>query len=357
MKLKNNLDPLVDQITEMFNTHEQTDDQQFRDNLKSLIRKYSFQDNSEQNHEVTIQLSDIRGFTTLSEHYSPNQILHMLNHYFSRMNSIILKYHGMIDKYMGDAIMVVFGMPEASEKDAVNAIACAIEMQLVMDEVNQYNKQQGYPEIFAGIGINTDTVSAGQLGSDIHNEFTVIGDGVNLASRIESYSLRGQILIGDQTYHKVRDHIETGCINKVQVKGKSEPVSLYEVMSIHVDDHTLSVPKREIRNSIRLQIEQPFEFNIVENKNVLNETISAMIKDISYNGLFAVIEEKIEVLTNIRFSLALNLLGGQTRDIYGKIVSVRQLQHGYGCGIEFTSMDDESQQAIKSFIDRIIGGV
>ncbi|MBF0266671.1 MAG: PilZ domain-containing protein, partial [Gammaproteobacteria bacterium] len=213
--------------------------------------------------------------------------------------------------------------------------------------------------IYVGIGINTDKVSAGQLGSEIHNEFTVIGDGVNLTSRIESYSLRGQILISEYTYHKVRDIVKVGSINSVHVKGKKDAISLYEVLAIEKDGVLLENPNREIRNAIRLSFEQPFDFNILEGKEVVEEVITGIVKDISYNGLFAVIDKKIDILTNIRFSLALNLIGGQTRDIYAKIVSARKSVngYGYGYGIEFTSLDNDSQKSIKLFIDRIIGGI
>ena len=212
------------------------------------------------------------------------------------------------------------------------------------------------PEIFVGIGINTDKVSAGQLGSEIHNEFTVIGDGVNLTSRIESYSLRGQILVSEHTYQQVQDKIKIGNINNVHVKGKANAINLYEVLGVEKDGQWLENPNREIRNAIRLSFEQPFEFNLLKGKEVVEEIIPGVIKDISYNGLFALVKKKIEVLTNIRFSLALNLIGGKTRDIYAKVVSVRQLKNGYGYGIEFTDLDAESQKSVKLFIDRIIGG-
>jgi len=343
---------------ELIEKEAQTNEQaiKLKEELTSLINNFTNPHSSDQNHEVTILISDIRGFTSISEQYSANQILQMLNHYFSRMNQIIQKYNGMIDKYMGDAVMVVFGIPKRGNDDVINAIACAIEMQIAMDEVNQYNKDNGFPEIFVGIGINTDKVSAGQLGSEIHNEFTVIGDGVNLTSRIESYSLRGQILVSEHTYQQVQDKIKIGNINNVHVKGKANAINLYEVLGVEKDGQWLENPNREIRNAIRLSFEQPFEFNLLKGKEVVEEIIPGVIKDISYNGLFALVKKKIEVLTNIRFSLALNLIGGQTRDIYAKVVSVRQLKNGYGYGIEFTDLDAESQKSVKLFIDRIIGG-
>ena len=135
--------------------------------------------------EVTILLSDIRGFTALSENYPATDIVSMLNHYFTRMNEIIHKYNGIIDKYMGDSIMVLFGVPDSDPEDVSRAVACAVEMQIAMDTVNQDNADSGLPEFFMGIGVNTGSVSAGEVGSELHHEYTVIGDGVNLVSCIK----------------------------------------------------------------------------------------------------------------------------------------------------------------------------
>ena len=135
--------------------------------------------------EVTILLSDIRGFTALSENYPATDIVSMLNHYFTRMNEIIHKYNGIIDKYMGDSIMVLFGVPDSDPEDVSRAVACAVEMQIAMDTVNQDNADSGLPELFMGIGVNTGSVSAGEVGSELHHEYTVIGDGVNLVSCIK----------------------------------------------------------------------------------------------------------------------------------------------------------------------------
>lgn len=331
--------------------------QQLQEEIAALLKESMYPEVIEKTQEVTILLSDIRGFTAISERYTASQILQMLNLYFSYMNPIILKYGGMIDKYMGDAILVVFGEPSASPEDALNAVACAIEMQLAMDTVNHHNKTLGFPEIFAGIGLNTDTVSSGQLGTDIHNEFTVIGDGVNLASRIESHSLRGQILISQYTWERVKDAVQIGQVNQVQVKGKSQAVELLEVTSIDYHGLRLEVPRREVRSCIRLEMNTPFEFQLIKGKQVLPDYLQGTIRDLSYNGLFATANEAIAPLTNIRFTLSLNLLGGKPRDIYAKIVSARELQAGeYGYGIEFTMLDEESQQSIKNFIDRIISG-
>jgi len=346
---------LVNKIFFEISKTQPTIDPSLKSTISTLLDDFLTLNSPSQNREITILLSDIRGFTALSERYEAIKIVTMLNNYFSEMNKIIFRHGGVIDKYMGDAIMVLFGITEEAPENVNRAIVCAVEMQIAMDKVNKLNKAQGLPDLFMGIGLNTGTVSSGYMGSDLHNEYTVIGDEVNLTSRIESHSLRGQILISEYTHKKVTDYVEIGSINKVHVKGKSEPVKLYEVISSHWQN-PIHVPRREIRNSIRVEIDASFPFHVINGKDVLDETHTGQMKDLSYQGLFAIIQQPLAELTDIKLSLSLSLIGGESRDIYAKIMSIRKQENGYGCGIEFTSLDEQSQQSIKKFIDRIVEG-
>ena len=145
------------------------------------------------NKKVVVLVSDIRGFTSISEEYEGIAVVEMLNRYFNVMNHIIIEqYSGVIDKYIGDSVMAVFGIND--EKDMLcNAIECAIEMQKAMDEINKKNIELGMPKIYMGIGISYGEVVLTRLGNALHSELTVIGNIVNLASRIEAFSLRGQV--------------------------------------------------------------------------------------------------------------------------------------------------------------------
>ena len=181
--------------------------------------------------EVTILLSDLRGFTAMAEQFPAASVVEMLNLYFSKMSEIIVTDHGgMIDKFIGDSIMVIFGA-RTSRSDAIErALSCAVHMQIAMDEVNRENESLDLPALYMGIGINTGTVITGKVGSNLHSEYTVIGDEVNLASSIVAFSLRGQILISENTYQRAKDYIETGDPTTVFVKGKKDPVSLHELL-------------------------------------------------------------------------------------------------------------------------------
>ena len=156
---------------------------------------------------VTILFTDLRGFTAILESHPAPELLDVLNRYLIRMSEIAFDHGGTIDKFIGDSIMVLFGAPNTHEDDVKRAVTCAVDMQIALFEMNKQNKKRGLPELNMGIGINTGTVMAGVLGSEIYAEYTVIGEEVNLASRIEAYSLRGQILVSEATYLHVRDHV------------------------------------------------------------------------------------------------------------------------------------------------------
>ncbi|TNF97898.1 MAG: adenylate/guanylate cyclase domain-containing protein, partial [Gammaproteobacteria bacterium] len=182
-------------------------------NIAHVVGGYHEDDQPSHDREVTILLSGIRGFSSMSEPFDATQIINMLNHYFSKMNDIIVKNNGVIDKYMGDAIMALFGEFGECDNHAHCAIQCAVEIQNEMDKINEQNRAEGLPELYLGIGINTGIVTVGQMGSALHNEYTVIGDGVNLATRVGSHSLRGQVLISDYTYQQVKDVVTIGEID------------------------------------------------------------------------------------------------------------------------------------------------
>jgi adenylate cyclase len=184
------------------------------------------------NASVTILFSDIRGFTTMSENLPPETVVQMLNEYFSDMAPIVFENHGLLDKYIGDGLMALFGVPYPGEDAAVNAVKAAIEMQQRMKAVNQSLKERGLAEIAIGIGINTGTVTVGYIGSEEKTDYTAIGDAVNLAARLEKQAQAGQIIISQATLAAIGARFPIGpCgCGEVKVKGKKEPVQIYEVM-------------------------------------------------------------------------------------------------------------------------------
>lgn len=318
--------------------------------LNQTIQSVFSDSDSIEAKEVTVLLSDLRGFTPMAEKYSPLEVINLLNRYFSKMSQIILAYGGTIDKFMGDAIMALFGAPETRDSDLERALACAIEMQLAMKEINSHNQQIGLPAIYMGIGINTGTVVAGNLGSHLHSEYTVIGDEVNLASRVEAHSLRGQILLSQNTYQAAQSYITIGQVNSVKVKGKAEPVKMYELLQTN-RPKPLIAPLNEFRKSPRVNIESPLAFKRIVGKTVLAEEYTGKIIDIGYGGIFAVSPIELHLHDDIKITLSLSLMGHNSTDIYARVLRVNQFESSYECNLEFTVIDDEAQNAIKEFVD------
>ncbi|MCL4557691.1 MAG: HAMP domain-containing protein [Deltaproteobacteria bacterium] len=180
---------------------------------------------------ATILFQDIRGFTSMSEQMSPEEVVSILKEYFTAMVDVIFAYEGTLDKYIGDAIMAVFGTPYAHEDDPSRAVKTAIDMQRALKALNQKWENEGKNRRLAvGCGIATGPVVAGSMGSEKRLEYTVIGDTVNLASRIEGLTKGGQILICDTTHTAVKDNVGIKPLDKVYVKGKKEPQQIYEVL-------------------------------------------------------------------------------------------------------------------------------
>ena len=304
--------------------------------------------------EVTILLADLRGFTSVSELHPVGVVLGMLNRYLVCMTGIILRHQGTIDKFMGDAIMVLFGAPTSHPDDVQHALACAVEMQIEMDRFNRQNAQLGLPELFMGIGINTGTVMAGRLGSDAYSAYTVIGDEVNLTSRIEAFSLRGQVLIGENTFRRCRNFVEAGEPVEVHVKGKSDAVQLREVLSI--PSLGTQVPRQEIRRSPRVEVNIPFTFQLVENKIILPQRHAGTILDIGYHGVLAHLEHPLPAMSDIRLDLDLSLVGHRAKDVYAKVLKSVTRNGRRLWGIEFTSVTVESTMNIKHFVQILVQG-
>lgn len=180
---------------------------------------------------VTVLFSDIRGFTSMSEKMSAQEVSQLLNEYFSEMEPIVTKYNGIINKFIGDAVMAVFGEPIQDEKHPINAVKCGYEMLAKVQELDEKWQKEGKPTIQIGIGINTGEVFVGNIGSEKRMEYTVIGDTVNLASRLESYNKTYQthILISPSTYEAAKDSISVNKISDVEIRGKAEKMDIYEV--------------------------------------------------------------------------------------------------------------------------------
>ncbi len=182
-----------------------------------------------ENQTVTILFSDIRGFTRMSEHMEPHAVVELLNEYFSEMTDIIFESGGTLDKYLGDGIMAVYGAPIPKPDDALRAAKTAMEMQKALAALNADWESRGQQPLRMGVGVNTGPVTAGNIGSPKRMDYTVIGDAVNLSSRLCSNAAAGQILISESTYQQLYGKVPARRLAPIMVKNKEKPVELYEV--------------------------------------------------------------------------------------------------------------------------------
>jgi len=267
---------------------------------------------------VTILMSDLRGFTSIGERLAAEDVVGMINNYLSVMTEIILKYNGTIDEFVGDAILVIFGAPIHRADDTLRAVACAIEMQLAMEEVNSKNREAGYPEVAMGIGINTGSVVVGNIGSNRRTKYAVVGRNVNLTSRIESYTVGGQILASRDTVEACGDILRIDNSMEVMPKGVQKPLTIYEVGGIG-GNCNLYLPEKT-RTALP-ELERPLliRFKVLDGKNVAGESWKGRIHKLS--GTEAEIHADVitDRLSNIQIALA-GTGGNETApDLYAKV--------------------------------------
>ncbi len=232
----------IEDLAEGFNS--MVDGLQERDRLKATMGKYMTEQVVEHlmagrvqlggvTLPVTILFTDIRSFTSISETMSAHDLVKLLNEYFTEMVGIVMEEGGVVDKYIGDAIMAVFGAPVPKLDDAERAVRAAVRMRQALIPLNERLVARGIAPIRTGIGLHTGEVVAGNIGSEARMEYTVIGDAVNLASRLETATkeLGVDVLISEDTAGYLSDRFELRYVNEITVKGRKQPVKVFEVMT------------------------------------------------------------------------------------------------------------------------------
>ena len=195
--------------------------------IATLKQQLGEQEASAERKHVTVMFSDISGFTALSEKKDPEEVRSLMNKCFDSLVPVIIKYKGTIDKFIGDEIMALFGAPVANEKHAELACHCALEL---MDELQKFNRQHGL-QLGLHIGLNTGLVVAGGIGSEGKQQYSVMGDTVNLGLRLKDKSNNGEIFAGPELYKSTSTFFEFEKLNPIQVKGKEEPIQVYSLKS------------------------------------------------------------------------------------------------------------------------------
>ena len=183
--------------------------------------------------EATILFSDIRGYSTLAERLSPAEVAEMVGEHLAAMTEVIIDHGGMVDQFIGDAVMAVFGAPDPFEDHATRAIRCALAMQTRQSTLNRAADVDGRPHVTMGIGINTGRVVAGTVGGAGRLEYTVVGDAVNIAARLQSEATAGEIVASESTIAAASD-VDVEPMGPRHVKGREGPVEVYRVVSDRV---------------------------------------------------------------------------------------------------------------------------
>jgi class 3 adenylate cyclase len=184
---------------------------------------------------VTVLFADIRGFTPLSEILAPEQVVALLNDYLSHMTDVVFSHEGTLDKFLGDGLMAVFGAPVVQPNSTLNAVRTAVEMRERIREFNREREAAGGEPLRVGIGINFGEAIVGNIGSRQRMDYTVIGDTVNVAQRIQAFADGGQIVLTSQAYARVAEFVDAKNLGERQIKGKKAALELYELMALRPD--------------------------------------------------------------------------------------------------------------------------
>ena len=242
--------------------------------------------------EVTIMMSDLRGFTSVSENLEPEAVTDLLNFYFGEMLEVITSYHGIVIEFLGDGILAVFGAPLPSEQQSADAVAAAICMQNRMRRVNHYCEEHGYPGLDMGIGVHRGEVFIGNVGSEKMMRYNVIGKVVNQCSRIESFSVGGQVLVSKETLDKADCQVEVRNQIEVTAKGLSKPMLVYEIMEI---GGVYQCSLENVVSDIMYPVKIPVTFNLypIEGKMIMDHSIFARLENFSRKRATILLEEDI----------------------------------------------------------------
>lgn len=297
---------------------------------------------------VTIMMTDIRGFSILSQELDPQDCVRMLNNYFGVMTPLIQKYDGVIDEFLGDAILAIFGAPVVSEIHAQQAVACAIEMQRAMIEVNRTNQEWGLPSIEMGIAVNTGEVVVGNIGSETRSKYGVVGHHVNLTARIESFTVGGQIMASEFTVNALQPEITIAQSLQVEAKGIKEAVTIHEITAIGAPYDLRLEDKTQILSSLKREL--PVSFSRVTGKAIADECEEGTLTAANAGVAKLSTNAELQVMNNLRMNIP-GYPGSENDQIYSKVTSRVERQNGQNQYIiKLTSAPLEARKYIRNLM-------
>jgi class 3 adenylate cyclase len=296
---------------------------------------------------VTVLMSDLRGFSDLSDSRDPEEMVQILNRYLEAMTQVIERYDGVIDEFIGDAILTVFGIPEEKADDPARAVACALAMQQTLASLNQELVADGLPPLEMGIGINTGPVVVGNLGSEARTKYGIVGAVVNIASRIESNTVGGQVLVGEATYEKVNAQVTAEPPMTVMMKGIKRPLVCYPVTGIggpYDIRFTLKAPDPLV------EIRLPFQLWHLDGKKVVSGPIGGETRQLNVSTFIVNVPNALAPLTNVKLLFRFCQEAHCFSDVYAKVIGVENNGQPPVYRLHVTYMD----QADRALLDRWI---
>jgi len=305
---------------------------------ESLLRTPEALELGGEEREVTILMSDLRGFTAMAARLTAHEVIEVLNLYLEWMVDVISRYEGTIDEIIGDAILVLFGAPVSCQDHADKAVACGLAMQLAMKEVNQRLSSIGAAELEMGIGIHTGQVIVGNIGSARRTKYAAVGSNVNLAGRIESFTTGGQVLISENTREKIAASLRIDGQYKVEPKGAAHSLLLHEVGGLG-EPYNLSMPSRTSVLS-PLPAPLPIHFTVLEEKFVGRTVHHGRLAALSDSEAGIESELALAPLSNLKIELEPQAGANPGGEIYAKVVGKAPAGSGQN-RIRFTSVSPE----------------
>ena len=244
-------------------------------------------------------VSDLRGFTSMASRLEPQVVIQILNRYLERMVDIITRYRGTVDEFQGDGILAFFGAPLVGDDDPERAIACAIEMQRALDDINAEQRREQLPELAMGIGINTGEVIVGNIGSEKRTKYGAVGSAINEAYRVESYTVQGQLLISPSTHARVQHLVQVRETFEVQFKGLEQPMTIYDVIGLD-GQYACSLPEAVPEVLTPLDPPLPTTCFVVDGKTVSDQAIVGTFTSLGETTVEATFETPVALHTNLK---------------------------------------------------------
>ncbi len=295
--------------------------------------------------KVTILMSDLRGFTALSEDLRPPQVVRLLNSYLGTMADVIFAQHGMIDEFVGDAILAIFGAPLARADDARRAVVCAVSMQLALGELNRRNEEQGLPRLEMGLALHTGEVVVGNIGSERRAKYGVVGPPVNVTSRIESFAVGGQILISEAALREAGTDVRVGERLVIEAKGTRGPIVAYDLQGIG-GEYALFLPEEHER-PVPLVPPLPVRYRFVEGKHLEGDSLEGAFEELGIRGAVLRTPRRLRPLSTLQFEIALP--GGAPLELYAKVVELREGREDL-YAVRFTSVPAPVEARLRSLL-------